>query len=110
LGCDPSRPEAEDATQVDQQNIRNISQQGVEMMKQPNIQTHVAIDPLALLLPEDVYVKVVDWLHPREPLTKALERAVTLMTPSEKEYTLNRVNQMKEYIEVVEKAVRHTIA
>jgi hypothetical protein len=34
----------------------------------------VAIDPLALLLPGDVYAQIIEWLHPHVP--KVVELAV----------------------------------
>ncbi|MBX3063590.1 MAG: hypothetical protein KF726_11475 [Anaerolineae bacterium] len=64
-----------------------------------------AVDPLSLLLPQSVWVKVIEGIHPHTPSAKVIEQAVAAMSVEEKEYTLNRVKQVKEYIEIVEKAI-----
>jgi hypothetical protein len=79
-------------------------------MNKPNFTVPVAIDPLAVLLPDHIYVKIIEWLDPHEPLIKVIERAVAEMTPTDKEFTLNRVKYVTEYAEAVAKAVRKTKA
>lgn len=74
-------------------------------MNKPNIPIPVAVDPLSLLLPEHIYVKIIEWLHPHVPSVEAVERAVAMMSAEDKAYTLSRVKQVKEYVDAVEKVV-----
>ena len=64
-----------------------------------------AIDPLALLFPDHIYVKIVEGLHPHEPLTVIINEVAARMSMEEKEFTLSRVKKMMEYTGMVEKAV-----
>ncbi len=74
-------------------------------MEKTSIPVQMAIDPLALLLPEHVYVKIIEGLNPHVPAVKAIERAATMMNAEDKAYTMSRVKQLKEYTAAFEKVL-----
>ncbi len=70
---------------------------------------YAAVDPLSLILPDAVYVKVVEGLHPHVPLVDTLKRAAKGLTAAERKAALVKVNAMAEMVncvkEVLEKPV-----
>ena len=48
------------------------------------IHAYAAIDPLALIFPTSVYVKIVEKLHPHTPLIDVLRAAAKTMSKEEK--------------------------
>jgi hypothetical protein len=65
-----------------------------------------AIDPLALLLPGPVYLKLIELKFPHVPLTAVIDKVIPTLTRTEKEIVLARALQMKEFAEIVEKATK----
>jgi hypothetical protein len=65
-----------------------------------------AIDPLALLLPGPVYLKLIELNYPHVPLAEVIEKAMATLTRTEKQVVLARALQIKEFAVIVEKAAR----
>lgn len=65
----------------------------------------VAIDPLALIFPTAVYLKLVEKYHPNEPATTNVAAAVKNLTPEQKTFVQARVRTLNAYTEAVEKAL-----
>jgi hypothetical protein len=65
----------------------------------------VAIDPLALIFPTSVYLKLVEKFHPNEPAIAQLGEAVKQMTPDERAFVQARVRTLNAYTGAVEKAL-----
>jgi hypothetical protein len=63
----------------------------------------VAIDPLALILSNEVYVKIN--LPRPPPDLAALRELVKGLTASDKKLALERTRQLSEYAQVLEKAL-----
>ena len=70
----------------------------------------VAIDILALLLPTSAYLRIVEKLHPHEPVTAHLNEAVRGLSAGEREFVQARVRTLSAYAAAVEKALAHTAA
>jgi hypothetical protein len=66
---------------------------------------YVAIDPLALLLPGPVYIRIVEKLHPHVPKVAEVAEAATALTPQEKSFVLARARTVIAYGQAVEKAL-----
>lgn len=47
-------------------------------------QQYLAIDPLALLLPGDVYANIVEHLHPHVPKVAEIEKALARLSPADR--------------------------
>jgi len=62
----------------------------------------VAIDPLALLLPTAIYVKLVEKLHPHEPVRAAVEQAMRSLSTEEKAAVVARARLLGEYAKLAE--------
>ena len=67
---------------------------------------YAAIDPLALLLPGPVYVKIVEKLHPHVPKTAEIAEAVKSMTPEEKAFAATRAKALVAYGQAVQEALK----
>ena len=67
--------------------------------------TYAAIDPLALLLPTDIYLIITELKHPHEPAVALIERAVAQMPAEAKRATLARARMMTEYANAVSEAI-----
>ncbi|HEX2914007.1 MAG TPA: hypothetical protein VH186_24595 [Chloroflexia bacterium] len=68
-----------------------------------------AIDPLALLFPSDVYIKIVEMLHPHVPLIAVVEEVVKSLPVEEKKAVINRAKRLIEYGDAVQKVVAKTM-
>lgn len=79
------------------------------MEKQTHLPYAAAIDPLALLFPDYVYVKIVEGIHPNEPPTSAIEGAIAGMSVDDKKAVVSRAKRMIEYGQAVQKAVAKTM-
>jgi hypothetical protein len=79
------------------------------MQKQTGFAYAAAIDPLALVFPDYIYVKIVEGLHPHVPSINVVERAVSGLTVEEKKEVLKRAKHLVEYAEAVEKVVAKTM-
>jgi hypothetical protein len=79
------------------------------MEKPTHLPYAAAIDPLALLFPDYVYVKIVEGLHPNEPPTAAVEGAIADMSVEDKKAVVSRARRMVEYGQAVQKAVAKTM-
>jgi hypothetical protein len=66
---------------------------------------YVAVDPLSLLLPTPVYIKINLPRPPEEILAQARE-AVKVMNAKEKEVTLAKAEAMITYGSLVKKALK----
>jgi hypothetical protein len=64
-----------------------------------------AIDPLALLLPSSVYVKVVEKLHPHVPKVADVRDAARDLSAPEKQLLLSRARTLSALAKVVEEAL-----
>ena len=73
--------------------------------KMINIHDYVAIDPLALLLPSDVYVKWVEKLHPHVPKVAEIQGLVHSMTPEERNFTRVRARILMAHCKAIEEAI-----
>lgn len=65
----------------------------------------VAIDPMALLLPSSVYVKLIDKFHPHVPLLHDIQGVLKDATPAEIKEIKARVKAVSESLKVVNEAV-----
>lgn len=79
------------------------------MEKQARFAYEAAIDPLALLFPDYIYVKIVEGLHPHEPIITAVEGAIKGLTVEEKKAIVGRAKRVIEYGEAVQKAIAKTM-
>ena len=66
---------------------------------------YLAIDPLALLLSSEAYVRLVEKLHPHVPKVSELQEVVRSMTPEEKAFALARARAFIAYSKAVEEAL-----
>lgn len=71
----------------------------------PNLTEFLAIDPLALLLPSSVYVKIIDKLHPHVPKVADIKESARALSAEEKRVALVRAQQIAAYAKVVEEAL-----
>lgn len=62
-----------------------------------------AIDPMALLLPPDVYQKIVEGPHPHEPKEAEIEKIFEKMTPAERTSAVENANILISFGKAVEK-------
>jgi hypothetical protein len=63
-----------------------------------------AIDPLALIFPTAVYVKIVEGKHPHVPKVEIVQKAIQGMTKTDKEAVLMRARTMMAAARIVEEA------
>jgi hypothetical protein len=66
---------------------------------------YVAIDPAALLLPTDAYLRYVEKVHPHEPVLNGLAEATRTVSEKEATTVRARIQSFKAYIETIEKAL-----
>lgn len=69
------------------------------------INFYAAIDPLAMLLPSDIYQHLVEKLHPHEPATAHLAETMKRMSPEQRVYVQTRIRIFTEYAGAVSKAL-----
>ncbi len=74
-------------------------------MSKPKVREFVESDPLAAVLPNSIYVKLIEGKYPHVPSTKLIEQAIKMMTAEELEATRNRAKQVKEVAVAVERAL-----
>jgi hypothetical protein len=65
---------------------------------------YVAIDPLALLLPNRIYVITAEKLHPHVPKVAEIQEAMSDMTPEERTFVVARARALGAYAKAVEEA------
>lgn len=70
-----------------------------------NVHQYVAIDPLALLLPSDVYIRLIEKNHPHVPLVSIAQEVVRSMSPEEKAFALSRAKTFVAYGKTIEEAI-----
>ena len=63
-----------------------------------------AVDPLYLVLPGNVYTRVVEGLHPHVPKVSEIREILRSMSIEEKRATLSRAKVLIEYGKAVVKA------
>ena len=66
---------------------------------------YLAIDPLALHLPSEVYIRWIEKLHPHVPKVSEIQEVVRSMTQEEKAFTLARAKTLAAYSKVIEEAI-----
>ena len=66
-----------------------------------NVESKVAIDPLAVLLPTRVYLILVEIKHPHVPKVAEIRQAVKAMTPAERKAALSRVTPWEDAAKAV---------
>ena len=64
-----------------------------------------SLDPLSVLLPTSVYLKLVEKLHPHEPAIKALEAITKQLSTEERAFVQARLKTFNEYADAVEKTI-----
>jgi hypothetical protein len=63
--------------------------------------TIVAIDPLAAILPTDVYLIVMEIKHPHVPKVADIRKAIAGMKPEERKAALARTTAMESVVKTV---------
>ena len=72
------------------------------MFTLPNL---AAIDPLALHLPTEEYMRWIERFHSHVPQMSEIQEVVRSMTPEEKTSTLARARTFMAYSKIVEEAI-----
>ncbi len=70
-----------------------------------NIDSIVAIDPMAQLLPERVYLIWLEMRHPHTPLVDTIAAVAKEMTPVERHVVFARARAMAELAKAVQECV-----
>ena len=70
------------------------------------ISDFVAIDPLALLLPSSVYVKIIELIHPHVPKVAEIQAATKGMTAEEKAFVVARAENLAAHAKAVAEAIK----
>ena len=70
-----------------------------------NVHQYVAVDPLALLLSNEAYIRAIEKNHPHVPLVSVVQEVVRSMTPEEKAFALSRAKTFMAYSKVIEEAI-----
>jgi glycerol-3-phosphate dehydrogenase len=70
------------------------------------ISDYVAIDPLALVLPSAVYVKLVEKFHPHVAKVAEIVEAAKGMTPEERAFVASRAQVMAAQASAVAEAMK----
>jgi hypothetical protein len=58
---------------------------------------YAAIDPMAMLLPDDVYARIVEMLHPHVPSTSEIKQIMERLTPDERKELVVKANSLAKY-------------
>lgn len=66
---------------------------------------NAAIDPMAMILSEQAYLRWVELKHPHVPNVAEVQQALRTATPDEKSTILNRAKTLAEHGKVVEQAI-----
>jgi hypothetical protein len=66
---------------------------------------YVAIDPLAVLLPSAVYVRLIEKFHPHVPSIAEIQAAAKGMTADERALTLNQARNLAAQAKAVQEAI-----
>lgn len=66
---------------------------------------YVAIDPMALMFPTSVYLKLVEKYHPNEPPTAHLGDIIRHMTPEQRAFVAARISTINAFTGAVAKAM-----
>lgn len=61
------------------------------------INNYAAIDPLAMVLPGDVYAKIVEMLHPHVPSVSEIKQIMEKLTPDERKEFVARAKSLTKY-------------
>jgi hypothetical protein len=67
---------------------------------------YAAIDPLALIFPSSVYVRLVEKLHPHVPKVAEIKEAAKGMTAEERSFVLAKAKAMVALGQAVEEALK----
>ncbi len=70
-----------------------------------NPKEYEAIDPLALIFPPSIYVKIVEGKFPHVPKVDVVRKAVRGMTKVEKEVIHTRTKAMMAAAKIIEEAI-----
>jgi len=74
------------------------------------VNNYVAIDPLALLLPSSVYVRLVEKFHPHVPKVAEVLEAAKGMTAEERASAISQARNLAAHAKVVEEALSSVAA
>lgn len=66
---------------------------------------YAAIDPMALILPGDVYAKWVEIHHPHVPKVQDIKRMIERMSPEEQKAMAAQARRLADYSTAVLEAV-----
>lgn len=66
---------------------------------------YTAIDPLAIIFPSAVYVRLAEKLHPHLPAIAEIQEVAKGMSPEERRFVLTRARTLSAYAKAVEEAV-----
>lgn len=65
----------------------------------------LAIDPLALLLPNSVYVRLVEKLHPHVPSVSEIVEAAKGITAEQRAFVISRARVLSAHAKAIEQAM-----
>lgn len=74
-------------------------------MERPLERQVVSIDPLALLLPSNVYVKLIDKFHPHVPKVQDIVTVLKEASPAERKDIAQRTEAIVACTRVVQEAI-----
>jgi hypothetical protein len=63
------------------------------------------IDPMAMILSEQLYLRWVELKHPHVPSVAEVQQVVRTATPEERSTMLDRAKTLAEHAKVVEQAI-----
>ena len=66
----------------------------------------IAIDPLALIFPTQVYLILMEKIHPHEPAIAAIQEVAKTMSNADKQFVLARAKMLEEYAQAAKKALQ----
>lgn len=66
---------------------------------------YVAIDPLAVLLPSSVYVRLVEKFHPHVPSVAEIQEAAKGMSAEQRAMTLSQARNIAAQAKAVQEAI-----
>lgn len=72
------------------------------------LDSYVAIDPMALILNDEVYQKLVELRHPHVPKIAEFKQLLEVLTPAERTKAVSHAKEMIEYYDAfIETASKH---
>lgn len=65
---------------------------------------YLAIDPLALVLPGEIYAQIAEIRHPHVPKVNEVKKLLTEMSVEERTFVNKKITELKGIVEVFEEA------